>query len=37
MFLEHFRVKMLSDVVIEKCSWLQKIFIGTVLGQCIAC
>lgn len=27
-------VKMLSDVVIEKCSWHQKIFIGTILGQC---
>lgn len=26
---------MLSDVVIEKCSWHWKIFIGTVLGQCI--
>lgn len=28
-------VKMLNDVVIEKCSWHWKIFIGTVLGQCV--
>lgn len=29
-------VKMLSDIVIEKCSWPQKSFIGTVLVQSIA-